>query len=79
MLVLSNGIEKRSILHWMTPCPLPATLTPVLICGWQDITDSLKMVEELQVENNSSLSVTLRRLAQRLMSISIPDLTTAAQ
>ncbi|STS85094.1 hybrid sensory histidine kinase in two-component regulatory system with EvgA [Klebsiella pneumoniae] len=37
---LNNGAEDRTILHWMTLCPLPVPLPPVLICGWQDITES---------------------------------------
>ncbi|MFO5565545.1 response regulator [Klebsiella pneumoniae] len=49
-LALHNGIEERTILHWMVLCRLPTTLTPVLMCGWQDITESRQLVEKLQNE-----------------------------
>lgn len=54
-LVLNNGIEDRTILHWMTLCPLPSPLPPVLICGWQDITDSLNLVSALQIEKDKAI------------------------
>ncbi|MEI7100412.1 histidine kinase dimerization/phospho-acceptor domain-containing protein, partial [Klebsiella pneumoniae] len=34
----------------MVLCRLPTTLTPVLMCGWQDITESRQLVEKLQNE-----------------------------
>lgn len=54
-LVLNNGTEDRTILHWVTLCPLPAPLSPVLICGWQDITDSLNLMKALQVEKDKAI------------------------
>ncbi|CAJ1291083.1 Sensor histidine kinase RcsC [Klebsiella pneumoniae] len=41
-------------MHWMVLCRLPTTLTPVLMCGWQDITESRQLVEKLQNEKNRS-------------------------
>lgn len=52
---LNNGAEDRTILHWMTLCPLPVPLPPVLICGWQDITESRKLMEALQVEKDKAI------------------------
>lgn len=54
-LMLNNGTEDRIILHWVTLCPLPAPLPPVMICGWQDITDSLELMKALQVEKDKAI------------------------
>lgn len=54
-LVLHNGEEERLILHWMTLCSLPAGMPPMLICGWQDITESRQLMQALQVEKDKAI------------------------
>lgn len=54
-LVLNNGTEERLILHWLTLCQLPANTPPTLICGWQDITESRQLMQQLQVEKDKAI------------------------
>lgn len=53
--VISNGREDRQILHWMTLCKLPDDIPPILICGWQDITESRQLMLALQIEKDKAI------------------------
>lgn len=55
---LFNGIEKRSLLHWSTFCIMPSNKDPLIICGWQDITDSVCLMSALQREKDQAIDAT---------------------
>lgn len=54
-LVLNNGVDERTILHWLTFCRMPASMPSTIICGWQDITESRHLMEELQIEKDKAI------------------------
>jgi two-component system sensor histidine kinase EvgS len=54
-LTLNNGEENRQILHWLTLCKMPESRPAILICGWQDITESRQLMKALQVEKDKAI------------------------
>lgn len=54
-LTLNNGDENRQILHWMTLCLMPENRPAILICGWQDITESRQLMKALQIEKDKAI------------------------
>lgn len=54
-LTLNNGSEERSILHWCSYCIMPDKIPPTIICGWQDITESKKLLQALKVEKDKAI------------------------
>ncbi|CNG74193.1 putative virulence sensor protein [Yersinia intermedia] len=54
-LILNNGQEDRHILHWLTLCKMPTDVSPTIICGWQDITESKQLMKELQIEKDKAI------------------------
>lgn len=54
-LMLNNGTEDRLILHWVTLCRMPAKMPPTIICGWEDITESRRLMNALQVEKDKAI------------------------
>ncbi|WP_246103856.1 ATP-binding protein [Yersinia kristensenii] len=56
-LILNNGVEDRHILHWSTLCVMPATGSATIICIWQDITESKRLMKEIQIEKDKAIRV----------------------
>lgn len=57
-LTLNNGHENRDILHWLTLCIMPANISHTIVCGWQDITESKRLMETIQVEKEKAVAAT---------------------
>ncbi|MFC0226889.1 response regulator [Serratia aquatilis] len=53
--MLNNGSEERQIRHWMTLCTMPDDKSSVVICGWQDVTETKILLTALQDEKDKAL------------------------
>ncbi|VXD08689.1 hybrid sensory histidine kinase in two-component regulatory system with EvgA [Enterobacterales bacterium 8AC] len=53
--ILNNGSEERQIRHWMTLCPMPGDESSVVICGWQDVTETKVLMAALEDEKDKAL------------------------
>lgn len=60
-LILNNGVEERHILHWSTLCAMPSNSSSVIICGWQDITESRQLMSTIQVEKDKAIQANLAK------------------
>lgn len=60
-LMLNNGEEERLIQHWLISCQMPGNTPPPLICGWQDITDSKRLMKALLAEKDKAIEANLAK------------------
>ena len=60
-LMLNNGDEERHILHWLTLCSVSSDMPSVIICGWQDITESKQLMGEIQIEKEKAIQSNLAK------------------
>lgn len=58
---ISNGLENRNIKHWQTFCDMPASADRVFICGWEDVTDTSTLIQELEIEKNKAINATIAK------------------
>lgn len=48
---INNGREVRDVIHWFTLFETSENSSPLLICGWKDITESKNLTDALIVES----------------------------
>lgn len=58
---ISNGQMTRCIKHWWIQCDMPASVDRVLICGWEDITETRSLIQELEIEKNKAINATIAK------------------
>lgn len=52
---ISNGTELRDTVHWFTAFKTEDGFTPLLICGWSDITEHCMLMDALKRESDNAI------------------------
>lgn len=52
---ISNGTEFRDIVHWFTTFSTIDKATPLLICGWSDVTEHYMLMDALRRESDNAV------------------------
>ena len=58
---LNNGREERQIRHWMTLCSMPDEGSSVVICGWQDVTETKVLMAALEAKRDKALKANVEK------------------
>ncbi|HDR2681767.1 TPA: transporter substrate-binding domain-containing protein [Enterobacter mori] len=53
---ISNGSELRDTIHWFTAFKTQDSSSPLLICGWSDITEHCMLMDALKRESDNAIN-----------------------